>query len=267
MRVGFLGVAGALPGAGSANVSLVVQSGGGGRAHTVLVDCSGTPAAALGLLGLPADKVDTVVLTHTHTDHFYALPSLIHAQLMVGRTRALNLVATPETLERAFALLDVFGLFKRAAAFGLRTLEVTDGRRIEPDGSLGLGLSPFRVEHSVPTVGLLFEEAGNRLCYSCDTRPCDSLRAAAEGCTVLIHEASGIAAEEESLNLAGHSTAQQAARAAAVARAQSLFLVHAPAVVLEDHTDGGTRRAYLEEARRAFSGTVSIPDVGRWYDV
>lgn len=264
MKVGFCGVAGALPAAGHDNVSFVVEAEGA----TVLVDCSGTPAARLAALGVDPGKLDALVLTHAHTDHLYAVPSLIHSLLMVNRRRPLVVAGNGPALERARALMDQFGFLDRPSMFPLewwdleeQPLELSAGAPTgAPASDARFVVRAQAVEHSVPTIGLRFTCGEAVLGYSGDTRPCSAVDALLAGASVVIHEAS--AARGSGVNEAGHSSAVQAGEAAARAGARKLFLVHLPPDGLRD---GGS--AFTADAAALFHGEISVPETGRWYEV
>lgn len=283
MKVAFLGVAGALPAAGHFNVSFLVtadvrQETAAARKITVLVDCSGTPAAALAQLGVRPTEIDAVILTHAHTDHLYALPSLMHAQLMLDRSASLTLAGEPTALRCARALLDAAGLLERVESFGIMWHDISRSalhfEAVEEVGvahdfegnTADLQFCAFAVEHSVPTLGLSIEhrsaQSTTRICYSGDTRPCEAVTRNARGASTLIHETSGLADQESELNSVGHSSARQAGETAAAAAVRHLLLVHLPPWGL----NGGESR-FLSEARGAYDGEVTIPETGRWFDV
>jgi len=274
IHIGFLGVSGALPPAGGGNTSFIVATGtpGSSSAATVLVDCSGTPMAGLSSLGVPAETLHALILTHNHIDHVYGLPSLIHGMLMVKRTRPFIIAGLDEVLQRGRRVLEVHGLQARAESFGLvwheldrRPLQLPSPAFDEGDAAAEpLTITSFPADHNIPVLGLVFSsETTNgweRICYSCDTRPCREVREATFGCDVLIHECSGTLDEERELNAAGHSSARQAGETGKDAGVSALYLVHLP----------GTRDTYsryVEEARTAAPNlpAIVIPDRLYWY--
>lgn len=64
---------------------------------------------------------------------------------------------------------------------------------------------------------------GDELCYTADTQPCAAIDELADGCTVLLAEASGYAADGP---MRGHLTAADAGRLAARSGAKLLVLTH-----------------------------------------
>lgn len=62
--------------------------------------------------------------------------------------------------------------------------------------------------------------------YSADTRPCESLRLAAQGATVLYHDATFVSSDSDKAKATHHSTALEAGRLAAQADVETLVLGH-----------------------------------------
>lgn len=88
------------------------------------------------------------------------------------------------------------------------SIELSDGRRIQPEDVLG----PAR--------------PGLKIVYCTDTTPCDSAVELARNADVLIHEATYPAGEEKKAHRRGHSTSADAARCARDAGARQLILTH-----------------------------------------
>ena len=72
----FLGTGSAEPATNRNNLSFLVSDKAGDR--MVLVDCSGAPVQTILRLGYQPEYLTDVILTHSHVDHIYALPSLVH---------------------------------------------------------------------------------------------------------------------------------------------------------------------------------------------
>jgi ribonuclease Z len=254
VRLVFFGAAGAVPSAADGNVSFAVQATG----RSVLVDTSGNPVQSLLRAGLNPLELDALVLTHTHTDHLYGLPSLIHALWLMKRQKPLRLLADPPTAETARQLLALMGLLTKEGLFELRWCgEMQERVALDRD----LAVSLFPVTHSVPTSGVLIQTPGAGLAYSADTAPAETVAARAHGCRALVHEASGGSAREGLLNAAGHSSARQAGESAARSGVGALFLCHF------DYSNPQVREQMRREARQAFAGKVICPHPCRWYEI
>lgn len=252
MNVTFFGFNGAAQSRDSGNTSFLVETG----RHAVLVDASGDPVRHLARAGRSIMDVDSLVLTHTHTDHIYALPSLIHNMYMSGRRKPLRLMGEGDTLTFARSLLDLFGLLQRPGGPEFLWLEVGPERPLDCDGAV---IEFFPARHSCPCLGLLIREPGATLVYSSDSAPNPVLDHLDVGSPVLIHEATGLHEDAETLNGDGHSSARQAGVTALRMGASALFICSMRA---ESSTDVEQLR---HEAAVACHVPVIVPVIDKSY--
>ena len=229
LRFTFLGANGSIQGPLSGNTSVFIR----GARGCVAVDLS------VNLSVLTAADVDAVILTHEHIDHIYALPSLLH-QLWIGGRKKELIIHLPSGMEELTAgLMDLFGIRRKRGIFDIRLCT---------DPAFQVGTTTFTLfptDHTGASVGVAAEEEGDRLVYTSDTRPIKEIPAAMRGAKVLIHEASGVSADEEILIKKGHSSGADAGRLAGGLGVRKLYLCHLP-------TGEDARSAVLEDARKYF---------------
>jgi ribonuclease Z len=215
--------------------------------------------------GIDLAAIRSIFVSHRHSDHIGGLePLLLHVGLQAlasGRhAEELVVYGHPATLQAGQTLLEctassvprLFGMTGER----LRWEPLQAGERLALSDSRYL--TPFAVDHEPRGDTCLgcrveFEQGGRNwgIVYSGDTRPSPELAARARGADVLIHEAGGVDAAAETVHRAGHATAGEAARLAAQAGAQRLFLTHLPEEEIVEQV--------LEEARRFYPGPVAIP--------
>jgi len=254
LKVVFFGTAGAVQSALDANICFVAYS----DRYSLLVDASDSPVQNLLKAGLDPLQLDALVLTHSHTDHIYGVPSLVHNLWLMKRGKSLRIIANAHTMAKTKELLELFGLPEKEGMF---PIEWIDGESGVPQTTASPVLRLFPVKHSVPTSGVRIEEQGAAFAYTADTAPFDGLIEAVQGCRLLIHEASGDAGREEHLNRAGHSSARQAGQAAGRAGAGRLFLCHF------DYVTGPLPEELRREAQGSFQGEVVVPERFKEYDI
>ena len=225
------------------NTSLLVKGTDG---SCVLVDVSCN-------LALPVDAcADVIVLTHEHIDHVYALPSFLHQSWLAGRTKPLD-IYVPSGLEAIpEGMISLFALREKNGMFPIRILSVD-----RPFTVGSLAITPFRTDHTKTSLGLVFEEDGKKLVYTCDTRPFSSVPDVMRGADVLIHESSGLEAKEELLVRKGHSSGADAGRLAKELNAAALYLCHLP-------RGRDAKAEILREAEKVFSPCF-LPEVLKVY--
>ncbi len=244
VEITFLGVGSATPAISGDHVALLVRAG----TLKALVDAGPTVMAQLGRQGVTADDIDVLLVTHAHGDHVLGWPMLLFRQ------RPLVVVAAPETQRvlRELAWL-VYPELQEPMADRLTFVD------LGPGGEWRVG--PLRVRsaatcHSAASQAYRFdcEEVGRALTYSGDTGPCDEVAGLAQGCDLLIHEATYLHVQEP---MYGHSTAGQAAQIAAAAGCGALALVH------RDREQPEALDLYEAEVRAYYNGLWWLPYAGQ----
>ncbi len=238
MDITILGRNGSLQDGLSGNTSLLLSCEG----SSVLVDCSSNLQEAVA-----KDDFKAVVLTHSHVDHLYGFPSLIHQLWLKGRKDALDVYAKPETQKVLSALLDAFHLREKKGMFDIAL-------KFSPSFSTsGLEVEFFGTDHAPGSIGVVFSKDGKKVVYTSDTRPIANPQHILVGADLLITEASGLSDDIEVLVKKGHQGGAEAAELAIKTKAGRLLLVHLPC-------KENMRDAIEAQARGVFPhASVAIP--------
>jgi ribonuclease BN (tRNA processing enzyme) len=174
--------------------------GSGGRLQTayhvatgndeLMIDCGATTIIGLNRLGLDANRIGTILISHLHGDHFGGLAWwLLHAQHVVKRTTPLT-VAGPAGIEERFtaAAEALFpGSTKVPRRFPLTFLEYT------PEQPLAVGpakVTAYEVRHpsGAPPYALRIEIGGRTLAFTGDSEWVEALVPAGRDADLYIME-------------------------------------------------------------------------------
>src|SRR5882757_7327107 len=144
---------------------------------TLLIDCGASALPALKGLKLDPNRIDGIVLSHLHGDHFGGLPFLLlDAQFLSRRSRPLLIAGPPGTRARLDALLEVF--FPRSTAnnwrFAWSVVEIEPGR---PTDFLGHVVTTTQVVHpsGAPSTAVRLSDRRKLFAYSGDTEWTEAL--------------------------------------------------------------------------------------------
>lgn len=187
--------------------------GSGGRANTcfwletakttLLVDCGASALPALKALALELNRIDAIVLSHLHGDHFGGLPFLLlDAQFLSRRGKPLLIAGPPGTRARLDAAMEVF--FPKSTGskwrFPWRVEEIPVG---VPSDVLGHSLITAEVVHQsgAPSTALRLSDDEKTFAYSGDTEWTDALLPIARDADLFICECYAYAGK-----LTGHIT-------------------------------------------------------------
>jgi len=186
LRLSVVGCGDALGSGGRPNTCFWVQRGD----PTVSLDFGATSLVALKGLGLDAGRIDLVLLTHLHGDHFGGLPFLLlEGQFDGRRTRALTIVGPLGTSERLKRAMEVFfpGSSENKWRYPLQVVDLPCG---EIYRFAHLEVETREVAHpsGAPSTGVRLSDGSRLLAYSGDTMWTEALVDVASGADLFITE-------------------------------------------------------------------------------
>jgi ribonuclease BN (tRNA processing enzyme) len=174
--------------------------GSGGRFQTCihvdagksrfLIDCGASSLIPMKRAGIRSDKIDLILISHLHGDHFGGIPFFIlDAQLISRRQVPLVIAGPPGLTQRVREAMEIFypGSSGVERKFAIEYVEMTEG------GNKQIGdlvVLPVRVIHGsgAPSYALRVECAGKIIAYSGDTEWTDALQKVADGADLFICE-------------------------------------------------------------------------------
>lgn len=179
--------------------------GSGGRSNTcfwletakstLLVDCGASALPALKALTLDPNRIDAIVLSHLHGDHFGGLPFLLlDGQFLSRREKPLLIAGPSGTRARLDTLLEVF--FPKSTGskwrFPWQVVEITVG--VQSD-VLGHSLLTAEMIHQsgAASTAVRLSDGQKAFAYSGDTEWTDALLPIARDADLFICECSGYA--------------------------------------------------------------------------
>ncbi|MFP8960149.1 ribonuclease Z [Streptomyces nanhaiensis] len=241
--------------------------------------------------GVAAHDLTRLCVTHFHGDHSLGLAGVIQrinldrvphpvaahypvsGQRFFDRLRyatayreTVELREEPVVADGTLAVTGAYTLQARrlshpVESYGYRLVE-PDGRRMLPERLAAHGISGpdvGRIQREGELRGVTLDEVsetrpGQRFAFVMDTRLCDGVHALAEGCDMLVIEATFLDEEEALAHEYGHLTAGQAAAAAVRAGVRHLVLTH-----FSQRYDDPAR--FAAQARAAgFTGELTVAE-------
>lgn len=168
-----------------------------------LVDCGAgvvrraAAAERNGLAALAPARLGIVFITHLHSDHTVGLPDLALTPWVLGRAEPLEVHGPPGTRAMAEHVLAAWGEDIRVRREGLEP-GTTEGWRMRAheiaagpcfrDANVAVTAIPVPHANWPHALAYRFETGDRTIVVSGDTRPCEELARACEGCDLLVHE-------------------------------------------------------------------------------
>lgn len=238
MRVHVVGSSGTFPAHGRPASGYVVEQGG------TRVWCDAGPGTFISLPVDP-DLIDAAVISHQHPDHCSDLTAAVHAWTYRPEPRPpVPLYAPQAVWDRITGFLD-----QEPSCFDFTPVGTGDSARIGE-----MSVSFVEMDHSVPTVGSLWEANGRTLFFTGDTGPAGDWPEVAAGADVLLSEASYQEATKNR-DYPHHLSAVEAGEIARRIGAGQLVLTHIPPYLDPAVSVAEAESAYDRPVRLAVAGT------------
>jgi len=181
MEVTLLGTSGGIPIPGRAQSGILVETSD----KNILLDCGMGIPLRLSEVGVKAEDVDIICLTHGHLDHIQDLPSLTKASWLSSKEAEYKIITPPGLKERLIDFWKVLDEYERSE-LEFKILKPESTYRDE------IYLGSFKTNHTDISQGYEIFEKGRKLVYTGDTGPCKKVKEKAESADILIHELSHI---------------------------------------------------------------------------
>ncbi len=158
--------------------------------RNVLLDCGASTMIGINNLGIDANAIDTVLISHLHGDHFSGLVWMtLSAQFASNRTTPLRVIGPPSIAHRYEAAAEILfpGMTRAKRVFDLEFVEITEAK---PYADADLKVGAFEVRHpsGAPSHALRIAAGGRVLAFSGDTEWVDVLLDCAGGADLFLTE-------------------------------------------------------------------------------
>lgn len=171
MKIYFIGTGSAVATSQRDNTSIYIHT----DEWNLLVDCPGSLIYKFSILNIDFTKLQSVFITHPHTDHLYGLPSLIHSlEPFMIKPR----IFIPEEFQNTVtALLGVFNLQKKADIVPVKNF-------FDNNNPVDI----FSTRHTPGSKGIRIYFKNKTIIYTSDTGPILSADKIFSNADYLIHD-------------------------------------------------------------------------------
>lgn len=263
-----LGTGSPIPDPTRAGPSTLVRADG----QVFLIDCGRGVLQRAAAIGMGANGLSALLLTHLHSDHIADLGDVLITRWVTTFASdpvPLPIIGPPGTAGVVEATLKAFGpdIGYRIAHHEdltapppVKVHEYTTGSVWDRDG-VSIRVAPTDHRPVVPTIAFRIEAAGTSVVLAGDTVPCESLDELAGGADALVHtvirkELISLLPQQRIKDICDyHSSVQQAAATAKRAGVSTLVMTHyVPAIA------PGQEEQWRALAAAEFDGRIELGD-------
>jgi len=121
----------------------------------LLIDCGEGTQMQLMKFQLKSSKIETILISHLHGDHYFGLPGLLSSMHLMGRTAALKLIAPPELND---ILKEQFNISQTILNYPIEFIATqNDYAEIILENS-SFSIQTIPLHHRIPCTGFILRE-------------------------------------------------------------------------------------------------------------
>ena len=196
----------------------------------LLIDCGDGITQKLVKVG-SINSIKTICITHLHCDHYIGIFSLLWHYWILNRTEDLKIIGPIELKDTIETILKLVHSAEEMPTCKIIYEEINDSDEIFTIKS-DYNIKCIKNDHYPLTFAYRIKdkESDKTICYSGDYKPNENLKLLAQGCDLLISEATFPDGLADLAHEHNHCTSVDAARIAKEANCKKLALVHISAV-------------------------------------
>jgi ribonuclease Z len=123
--------------------------------RNILIDCGEGTQMAMRKYGVKFQKLDIILISHMHGDHYFGLIGLLNTMHLLGRTKELKIFSPP-------ALKEIIQLQVSAGnggfSFPINYTAVEEGQNSALYEDVKIRITCFPLKHKIPTSGFIITE-------------------------------------------------------------------------------------------------------------
>ena len=116
----------------------------------ILIDCAEGTQQQLRKFGLKLQKIQLILISHLHGDHFFGLPGLLSTMHLLGRDKRLDIFGPPGLESLIKNMLEAGG---HPIEFNLVFHELIPGPKTLIFEDRLIQIEAFALKHRIPTLG------------------------------------------------------------------------------------------------------------------
>jgi ribonuclease Z len=127
--------------------------------RNILIDCGEGTQLQLRKFNLPIQRINTILISHLHGDHFFGLPGLLGTMSLLGRTSGIELFGPPE-LQNILEVIFNASQTKLDFPFTFHAIIGEEKHLIFEDSGVRIWAFPLR--HRIKSFGFQIQEKHQR---------------------------------------------------------------------------------------------------------